>query len=58
MDPLLSLVMANQACVKKSSLVYDPFVGTGSLLIGAAHFGAVAAGADIDKSLLHGRGTF
>ena len=57
MDPLLALVMANQALVTPGSLVYDPFVGTGSLLVAAAHFGAFTLGADIDKTLLHGRGS-
>lgn len=39
MDPTLSLLMANQAMVKRGDLVYDPFVGTGSLLVAAAKFG-------------------
>ena len=56
MDPLLSLVMANQAQIAPSQLVYDPFVGTGSLLVGAAHFGAHVAGADLDYNLIHSRG--
>ncbi|OQV25121.1 tRNA (guanine(10)-N2)-methyltransferase-like protein [Hypsibius exemplaris] len=56
MDPLLALVMANQALVSPGSLVYDPFVGTGSLIIAAAYFGGYTFGADIDKILLHGRG--
>lgn len=34
--------------VMKGSLVYDPFVGTGSILVAAAHSGAVSIGADID----------
>jgi tRNA G10 N-methylase Trm11 len=56
MDPLLALVMANQALVCDGALVYDPFVGTGSLLVSASHFGAYTLGGDIDKTLLHGRG--
>lgn len=28
--------------------MYDPFVGTGSILVAAAHFGAHTMGADID----------
>lgn len=28
--------------------MYDPFVGTGSCLVPAAHFGALTLGADID----------
>lgn len=39
MDATLSLLMANQALVKPGDLVYDPFVGTGSLLVAAAKFG-------------------
>ena len=57
MDPLLALVMANQARVTSGSLVYDPFVGTGSLLVAASYFGGYSVGADIDRALLHGRGT-
>lgn len=40
MDPQLSLLMANQALVGKGDLVFDPFVGSGSLLVAAAKFGA------------------
>lgn len=29
MDPLLSLVMANMACIKPGDIVLDPFVGSG-----------------------------
>ena len=34
--------------VQKGDLVYDPFVGTGSILVAAAHLGAHTIGADID----------
>lgn len=30
--------MANQALVQRGDIVFDPFVGTGSLLIAAAKF--------------------
>lgn len=40
MDPQLSLLMANQALAGKGDLVFDPFVGSGSLLVAAAKFGA------------------
>lgn len=33
MEPTLSLLMANQAQVKRGDLVFDPFVGTGSMLV-------------------------
>ncbi|CAI5490509.1 unnamed protein product [Closterium sp. Naga37s-1] len=48
MDAELSLLMANQALARRGALMYDPFVGTGSILVAAAHFGAITLGADID----------
>lgn len=41
MDPTLSLLMANQALAKSGDFVYDPFVGSGSLLVAAAKFGGM-----------------
>lgn len=38
--------------VKKDDLVYDPFVGTGSILVAAAHLGACTIGADIDMRVV------
>lgn len=55
MDPMLSLISANCAKVKPNDVVYDPFVGSGSLLIAAAHMGAYVMGSDIDWMLLHGK---
>ncbi|CAL1279323.1 unnamed protein product [Larinioides sclopetarius] len=55
MDPLLSLVMANMACIKHADIVLDPFVGTGGLLVAAAHFGGYVFGTDIDYLMLHGK---
>ncbi|KAK3579848.1 hypothetical protein CHS0354_015263 [Potamilus streckersoni] len=55
MDPGLSLIMSNLARVKQNSLVFDPFVGTGSLLVSAAHHGAYIIGTDIDYLLLHAK---
>lgn len=55
MDPQLSLIMANQALVQKGDIVLDPFVGTGSLLVAASHFGGYTIGTDIDFLMLHGR---
>ncbi|KAG0409767.1 hypothetical protein HPB47_013122 [Ixodes persulcatus] len=55
MDPTLSVIMANMAQVQKNHLVLDPFVGSGSLLVPAAHFGAYVAGTDLDYLLLHGK---
>ena len=56
MDAELSLVMANVARVRPGSLVYDPFVGTGSLLMAASHFGALTVGSDIDGRQIRGGG--
>ncbi|XP_066598461.1 tRNA (guanine(10)-N2)-methyltransferase homolog isoform X2 [Prorops nasuta] len=55
MDAQLSIIMANQANVKSSDLVLDPFVGSGSLLVAAAYFGGYTLGTDIDFLMLHGR---
>lgn len=55
MDSQLSLIMANQAKIGNGSLVLDPFVGTGSLLVAAAYFGAYVFGNDLDYLTLHGK---
>ena len=55
MDPQLSLLMANLTQVNPSSLVFDPFVGTGSILIACAKFGAQVMGSDIDFLMVHAR---
>lgn len=55
MDPLLSLIAVNSAKVKPNDIVYDPFVGSGSLLVAAAYKGAYVIGSDIDWQLLHGK---
>jgi len=36
--PELAFYMANQGLVTKDSVVMDPFVGTGSILVSVAHF--------------------
>ncbi|KAB1208238.1 hypothetical protein CJ030_MR7G027349 [Morella rubra] len=57
MDAEMAFLMANQALAKPGKLVYDPFVGTGSILVAAAHFGAMTMGADIDIRVVRdGRG--
>lgn len=53
MDPQMSLIMANQAKCDKNQLMFDPFCGTGSLLIAAAKFGSYVMGSDIDYLMLH-----
>eukprot|EP00897_Mesotaenium_endlicherianum_P009267 jgi/Mesen1/8369/ME000464S07765 len=57
MDAEMALLMANQAQARAGTLVYDPFAGTGSVLVAAAHFGAHTLGADIDIRVVRdGRG--
>ena len=46
--------MCNQANVRDGSLVFDPFVGTGGLLIPPASFGAYTFGCDLDLRVLNG----
>ncbi|KAJ2716749.1 hypothetical protein H4R19_000457 [Coemansia spiralis] len=58
MDAELSLVMANQALARAGSLVYDPFVGTGSFLLTCSHFGAFTLGSDIDGRQIRGTAGF
>jgi len=48
MDPELSFVMCALGGVRHSSLVLDPFAGTGSILVSAAACGAHTMGTDID----------
>ena len=55
--PQLALLAANMACVQARSVVLDPFVGSGSLLLGAAHIGAHCFGSDLDEGALFGAGS-
>ncbi|KAK1149395.1 NAD-dependent histone deacetylase sir2 [Aspergillus melleus] len=55
MDAELSLVTANMAHADPGRLLYDPFVGTGSFCVAAAHFGALTFGSDIDGRSFRGR---
>lgn len=52
----LSLVSANIAQVKPGTLMYDPFVGTGSFLVSGGHYGALVMGSDIDGRMIRGKG--
>jgi tRNA (guanine10-N2)-methyltransferase len=54
MDSELSLVMCNLARISPGNLVYDPFVGTGSLLCTSAFFGGFPLGSDIDGRQMRG----
>ena len=54
MDAELSLVTANLALADHGKVVYDPFSGTGSFLVAAAHFGALTVGSDMDGRVVRG----
>ena len=56
MDAELSLIMSNFALVRNGKSVYDPFIGTGSILYAAAHFGGYCFGSDIDGRQIRGKG--
>jgi len=56
MEAEISLLMANQALAAPGKLIYDPFVGTGSLLYVTSHFGALVFGSDIDGRQMRGKG--
>ncbi|KAK7511565.1 RNA methylase family protein [Phyllosticta citriasiana] len=56
MDAELALVTANMALAAPGRLFFDPFVGTGSFSVAAAHFGATAMGSDIDGRSIRGKG--
>jgi tRNA (guanine10-N2)-methyltransferase len=55
MPPSLAFIMSNLALVRRGRVVLDAFVGTGSLLVSAGHFGATCLGTDLDYKLLHGK---
>jgi hypothetical protein len=47
--------MANMGLAQPGSLVIDPFVGTGSILVAASTFGSLCFGTDIDIRVLKGK---
>lgn len=55
MNSTLSFLVTNQALIDERSYVLDPFVGTGSLLTSAAHWGARVVGTDLDMRVLRGK---
>ncbi|KAK4055764.1 hypothetical protein OIV83_000311 [Microbotryomycetes sp. JL201] len=57
MEAEVSLLMANQAQASAGKLCYDPFAGTGSMLLTAAAFGATVFGSDIDGRQMRGKKT-
>jgi tRNA (guanine10-N2)-methyltransferase len=52
MLPELAFIMCAAGAVRRSSLVFDPFVGTGSILVAAADCGALNLGTDIDMRVI------
>ncbi|KAH7888729.1 tRNA guanosine-2'-O-methyltransferase [Phlebopus sp. FC_14] len=55
MEAEISLLMANQAQASSGKLVYDPFIGTGSMAYTTAYFGALVYGSDIDGRQMRGK---
>lgn len=49
-------IQSNLGHADKSKIVIDPFVGSGSLLVGAAYYGAYVMGADLDYKLVNAIG--
>ena len=56
MEPEICFLQTNLAKIQPHDLVYDPFCGSGSNLISAAHFGAYVMGSDLDYNILYSRG--
>ncbi|KAF9501953.1 tRNA guanosine-2'-O-methyltransferase [Pleurotus eryngii] len=56
MEAEISLLMANQCLSRPGSLVYDPFMGTGSMAYPTSHFGSFVVGSDIDGRQMRGKG--
>ncbi|PSR76499.1 hypothetical protein PHLCEN_2v8402 [Hermanssonia centrifuga] len=55
MEAEISLLMANQTLAAPGKLVYDPFIGTGSMAYTTAYFGAYVYGSDIDGRQMRGK---
>ncbi|OJA08681.1 hypothetical protein AZE42_01175 [Rhizopogon vesiculosus] len=53
MEAEISLLMANQTLASPGKLIYDPFIGTGSMAYTTAYFGALVYGSDIDGRQMH-----
>nr|CCA26373.1 tRNA guanosine2'Omethyltransferase putative [Albugo laibachii Nc14] len=54
MESEIALLMCNMALVRQNDVVMDPFIGTGSVLIPCANYGALCFGGDIDFRVLLG----
>ncbi|PPQ93788.1 hypothetical protein CVT25_013497 [Psilocybe cyanescens] len=55
MEAEISLLMANQTLASPGKLIYDPFMGTGSMAYPTGHFGALVFGSDIDGRQMRGK---
>ena len=55
MDSELALIGANLVLAAPGKIVYDPFVGTGSLPLACSHYGAIAYGSDLDGRAVRGK---
>ncbi|KAG1732235.1 tRNA guanosine-2'-O-methyltransferase [Suillus paluster] len=55
MEAEISLLMANQTLASPGKLIYDPFIGTGSMAYTTAYFGALVYGSDIDGRQMRGK---
>ncbi|KIK67133.1 hypothetical protein GYMLUDRAFT_155754 [Collybiopsis luxurians FD-317 M1] len=55
MEAEISLLMANQTLASPGRLIYDPFMGTGSMAYPVAYFGAQMMGSDIDGRQMRGK---
>ncbi|KAG5639118.1 hypothetical protein H0H81_006707 [Sphagnurus paluster] len=56
MEAEISLLMANQTLAAPGKLIYDPFMGTGSMAYVTSHFGGLVYGSDIDGRQMRGKG--
>ncbi|VDD83877.1 unnamed protein product [Mesocestoides corti] len=56
MDVRLAGIIANACLCSHGDIVWDPFIGTGGMVLAASVWGAFGAGNDIDYSLVHGLG--
>jgi len=54
LDPFLARAMVNLSEINGSEIIYDPFCGTGSLLIEAALIGIKSVGSDISQKMVRG----
>ena len=54
MMPLMARAMVNLTHVRPGEILYDPFCGTGGILLEGEIIGARVAGSDIDPSMIRG----